>query len=182
MAVPLVWLEPCPRCETDVRVYSTATPNGVLTPAGADGPWTEVPPRAVADRPALPDLSLHGDGTHLPLTLRLAETAAGPGAGLVVERICVQAVVDADGQQVYRTRCLVRPQQTHYLTVELPASPAAIRFAALLDGKRLPWSVPEGAGGRFVRLRLDPAEAGRAATESSTSSTLCRRSAGRAGN
>jgi hypothetical protein len=73
----------------------------------------------------------------------------------------VQAVVDADGQQEYRTRCVVRPQQTHYLDVELPAPPLAAQFNALLDGKRLPWTATDGAGGRFVRLRLDPAEAAR---------------------
>jgi hypothetical protein len=165
VAVPLLWLEPCPRCETDVRIWSAPTPNGVLTPAGVSGPWTEVPPQAVPDRPALPTLVVHGSGTQLPLTLSLAEAAAGPGAGLVVDRVWVQAMVDADGQQAYRTRCLIRPQQTHYLDVELPAPPMAAQFAALLDGKRLPWTAVEGASvggsssGRFVRLRLDPAEA-----------------------
>jgi hypothetical protein len=161
VTVPLVWLEPCPRCETDVRVWSVATPTGVLIPAGADGPWTEVPARAAPDRPTLPDLALHGGGTHLPLTLRLTEAAAGPGMGLVVDRIWVQAVVNADGQQEYRTRCLIRPQQTHYVDVELPAAPAAIQFGAQLDGKRLTWTATDGAGGRFVRLRLDPAESAR---------------------
>jgi hypothetical protein len=77
---------------------------------------------------------------------------------LVVERVWVQAVVDADGQQAYRTRCLIRPQQTHYLDVELPAPPAGIRFAALLEGKGLPWTTGDGPGGRFVRLRLDSAD------------------------
>jgi hypothetical protein len=162
VAVPLLWLEPCPRCETDVRIWSAATPNGVLTPAGVDGPWTEIPPRAVADRPALPTLVVHGSGTQLPLTLRLTESVAGPGTGLVVDRVWVQAMVDAEGQQAYRTRCLIRPQQTHYLDVELPAAPTAAQFAAQTDGKRLSWTAADGAGGRFVRLRLDPAEAGRA--------------------
>jgi hypothetical protein len=156
VTVPLVWFEPC-RCETDVRIWSAVTPNGVLSPALVDGPWAEVPVRAVADRPTLPNLALHGSGPHLPLTLRLNETAAGPGVGLVVERIWVQAIIDTDGQQAYRTRCLIRPEQTHFLDVELPAAPATIQFAAALDGKRLPWTTVE-VGKRFVRLRLDPAE------------------------
>ncbi len=159
--VPLIWLEPGPRCETDVRVWSAATPNGMLTPAGTEGPWTEIPPRAVADRAALPALSLHGSGTHLPLTLRLTEAVGGPGTGLVVERIWVQVAVDSEGQQVYRTRCLVRPQQTHYLDVELPASPIPAQFVALLDGKRLAWTATNG---QLVRLRLYPAEIARAAS------------------
>jgi hypothetical protein len=165
IAVPLVWLEPWPRCETDVRVWSAATPAGILAPAGAAGPWTEVPPRAVPDRPTLPALAVHAAGTQLPLTLSFTEAAAGPGTGLVIDRVWVQAVIDADGQQAYRTRCLVRPQQTHYLDVELPAPPASAQFTALLDGKRLPWTVAEGTGGRFVRLRLDPADVNRGSQE-----------------
>jgi hypothetical protein len=106
----------------------------------------------------LPSMSLHGSGTHLPLSLRLTEAGAGPGTGLVVERVWVQAVVGTDGQQAYRTQCLIRPQQTHYVDVELPASPAAVRFAASLDGKGLSWMTADGPGGRFVRLRLDPAD------------------------
>jgi hypothetical protein len=167
VVVPLVWLDPCLRCETDVRVWSAATLTGVLVPAAVDGPWTEVPPRAAPDRPTFPALAVHGSGTQLPLTLRLKEAAAGLGMGLVVDRVWVQAVVNADGQQEYRTRCVVRPQQTHYLDVELPAAPTAIQFAAQIDGKRLPWTVadsgPAGGapGGRFVRLRLDPVESAR---------------------
>jgi hypothetical protein len=158
VAIPLVWLEPCPRCETTVRIWSGVTPAGLLVPVLDSGPWTEIPPRAVPDRPTLPAVSLHGSGTHLPLNLRLTTSDSGPGTGLVVERVWIQAVVDTDGQQAYRTRCLIRPQQTHYLDVELPAPPAAIRFAALLDGKGLPWTTGEGPGGRFVRLRLDAAD------------------------
>ena len=99
-------------------------------------------------------------GPHLLLLLRLNAAAAGPGMGLVVERTWVQAVVDADGQQAYRMRCLVRPQHTHYLDIELPAPPTAVQFAALLDGKRLPWTAAE-EGGRFVRFRLDPTDVAR---------------------
>ena len=160
-SVPLIWLEPCPRCETDVRIWSAATPTGVLTPSGVEGPWTEVPPRAAADRSTLPALAVHGGGPHLPLTVRLTETDAGPGMGLVVDRTWVQALVNGDGQQEYRTRCLVRPQQTHYLEVELPGPPAAIQFTAQIDGRRLPWTAPDGAGGHLIRLRLDPPESGR---------------------
>jgi hypothetical protein len=157
VSVPLVWLEPCPRCETEIRVYSAAASDGgLIVPAKPDdGPWTELAPRAVPDRPALPDLTLHGSGTHVPLTLRITEAAGGPAAGLVVERTCVQVLVEADGRQAYRTRCQIRPQQTHYLQVELPAPPAAAQFVARLDGKRLPWTAETTPGGRTVRLRLD---------------------------
>ncbi len=156
-AVPLVWLEPCPRCETDVRVWAGFTPDGVLRPSLADGPWTEMPPQAAPDHASLPALSLHGSGTGLPLSLRLHESATGPGTSLVVERVWVQALVDADGQQAYHTRCLLRPQHTHYLEVGLPASASAIQLTALLDGKRLPWRADEASpGARTVRLRIDP--------------------------
>jgi hypothetical protein len=163
--VPLVWLEPCPRCETDVRMYSAATPNGELVPTGADGPWTEVPPRPVPDRPALPDLSVHGTGTSLPLTLRLAETSGGSVSGLTIDRFCVQAIVEADGKQGYRARCSLRPQQTQYVEVELPANPAAIGFTALLDGKRLPWTVVGGPASHVIRFRVEPADGGRGAVQ-----------------
>jgi hypothetical protein len=151
--VPLVWLEPCPRCETDVRIYSAATPTGVLRPTGIEGPWAEVPPRPVADRPALPALALHGSGAHLPLTLHEAEYVAPSLTSLVVERTWIQAVIDADGRQAYRARYLVRPLQTHYLSVELPAAPAACGFVARLDGKQMPWT-PSVTDGNVVQLRL----------------------------
>lgn len=158
VAAPLVWLEPAGRCETDVRIWSATTPNGVLAPTLADGPWTEVAPQIVADRPTLPTLALHSSGQQAPLLLQLAEAPAGPGVGLIVERIWVQAMIDEDGQQAYRTRCLIRPQQTHFLDVELPAPPTAIQFAALIDGKRINWTTADGTGGRSARLRLDPTD------------------------
>jgi hypothetical protein len=151
--VPLVWLEPGPRCETAVRVWAGVTPTGSLLPALADGPWTELPPEAVPGYSSLPALVLNGAGPGLPLALSLSDAGPGPGTSLLVERIWVQALVDEDGQQAYRTRCLVRPQHTHYLDVELPAPPTAIQFAAALDGKRLGWHSAEG---RAVRLRIDP--------------------------
>jgi hypothetical protein len=159
VAVPLVWLDPCPRCETVVRVWAGATPDGVLVPALADGPWTELPPQPVPDSASLPALVLHGSGPNLPLSLGLRDAGPGPGTSLVVEHAWVQALVDEDGQQFYRARYLVRPQHTHYLDVELPASPLAIQLAALLDGKQMRWQPAEN---RTVRLRLDP-EPGRAA-------------------
>jgi hypothetical protein len=156
VTVPLVWLEPCPRCETEVRIYSAATPAGVLVPTSVDGPWTEVPARAVSDRPVIPALAAHGSGAHLPLALQLTEAAAGPGNALVIDRAWIQAIVDADGRQAYRARYLARPLQSHNLEVELPAPPAACRFVARLNGKQLPWTPAEGNDGRMVRIRLVP--------------------------
>ena len=113
-------LESAPRCETDVRVWSGAGADGTAVPELADGPWTVLPPQAVPDAPSLPALVLHGSGCHLPLTLKL--TASAAAAVLPVERVWVQAQADEDGRQAYRTRCLLRPRQTHFLDVELPAA------------------------------------------------------------
>jgi hypothetical protein len=152
--VPLVWLDPCPRCETTVRVWAGATTTGILLPAVADGQWTELPPQPVPESPTLPALVLHGSGAGLPLSVRLCDAGPGPGTALVVERAWVQVVVDDDRQQAYRARYLIRPRQTHFLEVELPGPPATIQFSALLDGKQMPWQAVEGPA---VQLRLDPA-------------------------
>jgi hypothetical protein len=165
VAVPLVWLDPGPRCETDVRVYSTTTRTGELLPAGAIGPWTEIPARPVPDRLALPDLTLHGSGTNLPLALRLTEAAAGRVNGPLIDRLTIQAVIESDGRQAYRTRCVVRTQTTQYLDVRLPDTPESARFAARLDGKRLPWTVTDDPSRCCVRIRLDPADPNRTASE-----------------
>jgi hypothetical protein len=153
VTVPLVWLDPGQRCETVVRVWAGVTPTGSLLPVLAEGPWMELPTQVVPDYPSLPTLVLHGSGPGLPLSLHLTDGSPGPGTSLVVERIWVQALMDEDGQQAYRTRCLVRPQHVHFLDVELPAPPAAVQFAALLNGKRLNWQTVET---RTARLRLEP--------------------------
>jgi hypothetical protein len=153
VSVPLLWPQQVSRCETTVRVWSGVTPSGSLVPVLAEGPWTELPPQAVPDQPSLPALVLNGVGPGLPLMLRLLDAGQGPGTSLVVERIWAQALVDEDGHQAHRARCALRPLHTHYLDVELPAPPAAVQFAAVLDGKRLGWQPVEN---RAVRLRIDP--------------------------
>jgi hypothetical protein len=117
----------------------------------------------VPDEPTLPALALRGSGGGLPLTLRLTETAGGPAAGLVAERVWVQALADEEGAVAYRTRFLLRPQHVSFLTIELPAAAVALNLTALLDDRRIGWEAVDETGaavrpaGRLVRFRIEPA-------------------------
>jgi hypothetical protein len=156
--VPLVWLEPCPRCETEVRVWAGPT----LAPARAVGPWTELPPQPVANEPVLPGLSLSGSGGLLPLRLELRTLDVG--AQPAVEKQWAQVILDGSGGQTYRVRAWVRPARDRPLAVELPAGIEPSAASVLVDGKRVAgadavgrhWRVPTevgaGHGSRLVEL------------------------------
>jgi len=161
--LPLVWLDAFPKVETEVHVWAATTAGGMAFPHLAGGPWTELPPTPVADRPSLPALSLFGSGCGLPLRLRVGTTPFGPGARPTVERVWGQVVDNEDGGQTYRVRYRLGRMSPEALEFELPAPPEAIRFAAFLNQKRLPVSPkdapardpPAGFIAARVRLRLD---------------------------
>lgn len=149
VVVPLAWLEPCPRCETELRVWAGPT----FDPTQANGPWTELPPQPVAEQPDLPTLSLHGSGSQLPLTLGLR--ARDAGADAAIEKQWAQVALDGDGTQTYRVRAWVRPGRGRQLAIELPSGIDATATSVLLDGKRVSagddptarrWHIPTDAG------------------------------------
>lgn len=147
VGVPLAWLEPCPRCETELRVWTGPT----FIPVRADGPWTELPPQPVAEQPELPALSLHASGSQLPLSLRLR--AFDAGAVPTVDRQWAQVALDG-GAQTYRVRARVRPARGRQLVVELPGGIDGARASVLVDGKRV-----SGGGGATGRRWQVPADA-----------------------
>jgi hypothetical protein len=160
--VPLVWLDPFLKIETEVHVWAGVTPGGAAVPDLASGPWTELPPTAVAEHPSLPALSLFGSGAGLPLRLRVERNAPGPGTRPIIERVWGQVVEDDDGGQAYRVRYRLGPIATDAIEIELPAPLDAIRFTAALNQKRLPVSTRDPTAGSSegrVRLRVNPTAA-----------------------
>jgi len=156
--VPVVWLDPFPRIETEVHVWAGTAVGGVAFPMLSGGPWTELPPTPVADQPILPALSLFGSGSGLPLRLRIETNTPGPGTRPIIERVWGQVVEDEDGGQAYRVRYRLGPVRVDILEIELPAAPEAIRFAAALNQNRLlvsPKDESKGLSEGRVRLRVD---------------------------
>jgi hypothetical protein len=156
--VPLVWLDPFPRIETEVHMWAAATVGSVAFPQLAGGPWTELPPTPVADQPTLPALSLFGSGSGLPLRLRVETSTPGPGRRPTIEKVWGQVVEDEDGGRAYRVRYRFGPIRADTIDVELPAPPESIQFAAALNQRRLPLSLKDASAGLSegrVRLRVD---------------------------
>jgi hypothetical protein len=155
MQIPLVWLDQFTAMETTVRIWPGPNSGSLRVAERAHGPWSEIAPQAVRESPELPSLALVATGIDLPLELVLEDVAGGPLTGTVLTRIWNQVLVNEQGQQLYRIRGLLQATHAQNVDVELPVSPAAGQFQAMLDGKRLSWTVPDPAGaGQSVRLHV----------------------------
>jgi hypothetical protein len=160
IAVPLLWPEQATRCETRVRAWAEPGAEPLL----AGGTWEELPTEAVAGHDSLPGLVVRSTGLDVPLNLRLADAAASPLAGVVADRVLVQAQVAEGGYQRYRARFLLSRLSTRALDIEFPAPPPALKLTVLLDGKRPASDVQvvddggrEAENGRVLRLPVEPA-------------------------
>lgn len=158
--MPLVTLDSV-QGETRVRVGTDA---GVV-PELAGGPWEEANVEEVKGWGRLPVFVARCPRLDQPLALRLG-TASG-SAAVLLDRVLVRAVVQADGGQSYRTSFLISQLAGRPLDVELPAPVLFLGPRVTLDGNAVTGvAVDEtgqrAEGGRVLRLNL-PEVSGRAA-------------------
>lgn len=152
VAVGLFWTAAATKTETTVRIHGGSG----RRIARSEGPWRELPPEPIADRDALPWLTLAGTGTDLPLTLELAD-ADGLLPTITVDRALMQAWVDADGKVGVRGRFLLR-RWSSSLEVELPAG-VTPEFS--VDGKKVdPLAATPAGTVRFTLPEPKPGGAG----------------------
>jgi hypothetical protein len=172
VAVPLAWPQEATRVASKVRVWCPAGATAMLAEAfRGDTAWKDQGTEAVPQRDSLPALVVRGEGSRLPLRLAVLDAAAGPLAGVVVERVLMQVLLEEGGSQYYRARFRLGKVHARTLDVELPAPvaeavPGRATVAALevlLDGKKVPWRLLGGQRG--VRLTALPADAGPAVLE-----------------
>jgi hypothetical protein len=161
VAMPLVTLESV-QGETRVRVDT----DGGIVPELAGGPWEEANVEEVKDWTRLPVLAARCPRLDQPLALRLGATS-GSAASVLIDRVLVRAVVQADGGQSYRTSFLISQLAGRPLDVELPAPVLFLGPRVALDGNAVTGvAVDEtgqrAEGGRVLRLNL-PEISGRAA-------------------
>jgi hypothetical protein len=137
--------------EATVRVWAGGARAIGPPPPG----WREVPPEPVADREALPALTLAAGGEQ-PLALELRPAALEAAAGVWVDRALLEAAPTEEGGTAYRARFRLARWLVSALEFELPDGAGAP--AARLDGATAPL-VP--AGPNRYRAAL-PESAGRA--------------------
>jgi hypothetical protein len=160
--IGLLWPATLGPMEGRVRVWVRTTTG--LRPLPAGGPWEELPAETSAEHDSLPALELFA-GAQAPLTLELAEAVGLAPAGVIAERVLIQAIAGDAGQQRYRARFLLRSVAAPSVDVELPTAVAALaNLEVTLGGKRLdqvavvdPAGTPvAAAAGRIIRVPLPP--------------------------
>jgi hypothetical protein len=152
--VPLIWPEQATRMETKVRLWSSAAVLPVLAePLQEDLTWKDIGTEAVAGRDSLPIRVLRGEGSNLPLALRL-ERAPTSLAGVVVDRALIQVQVDDEGLEQYRTRFLLTEAHATYVDVRLPLPLTVLSTRFALDGKTVT-AQPLDSSGLLARIDLD---------------------------
>jgi hypothetical protein len=160
--IGLLWPATLGQIEGRVRVWVRTTAG--MRPLPAGGPWEELPAETSAERDSLPALVLFA-GVQSALTLELAESAGLAPAGVIAERVLIQAVAGDAGQQRYQARFLVRSVAAPSVDIELPTTVAALAgLEVTLGGKRLdqvavvdPTGAPvAAAAGRIIRVPLPP--------------------------
>ena len=102
VAMPLLWLDEFTNVETTVRVWAGPHAEGVRVPRRFIGPWSEIPPQAIAALPELPALSAVTVQARAPLELVLDDAPGGPGTGAWFNRFWNQVLIEENGRQVYR--------------------------------------------------------------------------------
>ena len=147
--LPLVWPDAATRRDAKVRFWSAPGTVLALAPAGRD--WHERGIENVPQRDSLPALVVHGAGANVPLTVQARAAGQTPLASLLCERTLIQVRLDAEGNQFYRARFLVRKLAARQLTLELPVpvrdhllgdNLQAVRFGPDKQEKALPWNDP----------------------------------------
>ena len=160
-SVGLLWPVGATRTESVVRVWShLATGRAV----GAEpGPWRELPPEPMADRDALPVVTLAGSGSDLPLVLTASDSTEGGAAAVRVERGLIQVVIGGDDTADCRARFLLTRWLADAVEVGLPEDLTGDPPQVLLDGRTVEAPAVPTATGRAVRVPLPEARAGRTA-------------------
>lgn len=130
----LVWPELATRQETKVRIW---TESGVAPHLDAfeGSVWRDRGTEVVPGQETLPSRVVAAAGPLQPLRISLDEGGQSPSAPFVAERGFIQMQLDADGNQQYRARFLVRKFFARQLAIELPAPLDQCQPQLILDGK-----------------------------------------------
>ncbi len=148
------------RTDAVVRVWmNSGTGQSV---AVAEGPWRELAPEPVAERDALPALTLAASGSELPLTLEIREAGETGAASVWVERGLIQASAADDGIAC-RARFLLRRWLSDAVEVRLPEALGGVIPEVYLGDppRRANASVATIGGERLLRIPLPEAKPGR---------------------
>jgi hypothetical protein len=157
--VGLVWPVGATRTESVVRVWSNSVARRAIA-ADLDA-WRALPPEPVADRAALPVLTLAGAGADLPLVLDVGDAAETTAATAWADRGLVQVWVGGDDSAACRARFLLTRWLADAVEVALPE--AAGPPEVLLDGRKVDAVPTSSASGRSVRVPLPEGKPGRSA-------------------
>jgi hypothetical protein len=136
--VPLIWPEAATRQHAKVRIFSEAGSRPLLVDrTSGRSIWDDKGVEVVPGYDVLPALVLEGSGLDLTPTLRLAQKADSPLAGLVCERGLIQATIDEDGAQTYVARYFVSKLSARHLDIELPLPAADCLMSVTIDKQKI---------------------------------------------
>jgi hypothetical protein len=142
----LAWVELATRTESTLRIWNGGYPKRI---SGYVGPWRELPPEAIPERPSFPWLTLAASGSRIPLSLESTETNDTVLTNQI-ERTLIQAVLNDDGAIAIRSRFLLKRWSPVGIDIEVPANCHA---DILIDGKRFdPSVIAESTETRLLRV------------------------------
>jgi hypothetical protein len=117
---------------------------------GVGEAWQDRGIEPVKDQNVLPSLVLRGDGTRLPLMLRLDENRLEDAPALVCDRALIQATAAEDQSLVCRARYFVSRVNAETVGVEFPAPLKECRPVIRQNGYTVSWE--PGPTGNVARV------------------------------
>ncbi|MBX9677790.1 MAG: hypothetical protein K2X38_03420 [Gemmataceae bacterium] len=152
---PLVWPELATRQETKVRIWTEAGVVPHLDVSDAS-PWRDRGTEVVMGQETLPSRVIAASGPLQPMRISLDEGGQTPSAPFVAERGFIQMQLDADGNQQYRARFLVRKFFARQWAIDLPTALDQCQPQLVLDGKAIrSWTRLESSP-NTLRAEIDP--------------------------
>ena len=157
--VTAIWLRGTTHRGAKVRVWcDPGTRVRLAAPAAAADVWHDRGIEPVKEQSVLPSLVLRGDGTRLPLVLRLDENKHDGELALVCDRALIQASAGDDDSLSCKARYFVSRVIAETVDIEFPTSTKECRPVIRLNGFTVAWE--PAAGENAVRVPLKGLAAG----------------------
>jgi hypothetical protein len=154
LEVATVWPGRATRLGAKLRVWCDPGTRVRLADEGPAGAvWQDRGVEPVPGHDLLPSLVLRGDGTQLPLTLRLDETVGSGVASMLCERALIQAVLGEDDTLAMRARYLAHKFGVATVDVEFPIRVVDCQLKVSLGEHAVAWEPVEGVD-NVARIKL----------------------------